>query len=624
MTVREGTLLGRYRLLTRAGTGGMAEVWRAEDTGLHRTVAVKVVLDPIARDPAYVERFVREARLAAGLSHPNVLPVYDAGTADVDGLEVPFVVMPLVTGGSLKEKLRGPVPFATAVAWLGALASALDHAHAQGILHRDVKPGNVLLDATGRPLLADFGLARSAGSASGLTATGMVLGTPLYMAPEQAQGLALDAKADQYALAVVAFELLTGRVPFHADSPLAILHQHVTTPPAPPPSVSGEIPAAVDLVMSRALAKDPAARFPTCSSFVEALARALGISLAPVVSAVTAAGTAPPAPAVSSGARTVVSAPPPAPIAAPASRATSSSALRLVAAAAALAVVVAAGAYVAYRLWRPGPDAERPLAGTLPTASPAAPTAPPPELTALPEEPTAIPGPPATPGPAPEPTALPPSPPPSPPKATSRGERRGEARESGRPRASLRPEPLLPTGEAASDTSLAEAWEALDTTRTPNGRLPRSGFADALGTARRVLQRNDSAEARFLGAYARGGLAFADGRSSEAWQLLTRALSMAPDEAFGGRRLRFVRRLTAGRTPNSPDAAWILGLAFADVRGDLEEELDRALERAPGSGMVHLARALHAADAGRPEEAQREARRACEAGVRAACNLVEQ
>lgn len=636
MPVREGLLLGRYRLVSRAGTGGMAEVWRAEDTGLHRTVAVKVVLDPIARDPAYVERFVREARLAAGLSHPNVLPVYDAGTAEVEGAQVPFVVMPLVTGGSLKERIHGPVPFPTAVAWLGALAGALDHAHEQGVLHRDVKPGNVLLDATGRPLLADFGLARSAGAASGLTATGVVLGTPLYMAPEQAQGRALDGRADQYALAVIAFELLTGRVPFHADSPLAILHQHVTAPPAPPSSVSQEIPPGVDGVMGRALAKDPAGRFTTCTEFVTALSRALGVAaptaptqLLPGTPAPTAAPSRPLDAPPATGALTVRSEErPPAP-AAPVSSA-GTPALRRVLLAACLVALAGLGAFVASRvlLPRPQPAAPTPApAVSTPLPAPAPTPAPAAGATPIPALGIGVTGPSTSPPPAP-PEAVPPVEPEPRPFPTRPSRRELPADTPAPPPARAGrlapPEPLLVSSELMGSSELAAAWKSLDTTRVPGGRLPRAAFVDALGEVRRVLSSQESREARFLGAYARGGVAFADGRTAESWMLLGRALAMVPDRARVSRRMALVReRMSAQVTPRGADTPWILGLAYADVQGDLDEELSRALARAPGNGVVLYARALAARDAGRQAEAADAARSACDAGVPEACEMLQ-
>ncbi len=303
MAPQAGALLGRYRLLEKAGVGGMSEVWKAEDTTLHRTVAVKVILTPIADDASYRERFLREARLVASLEHPNVLPVYDFGTEMMEGVELSFLVMPLVPGGSLRGKISGPMPFEVAVEWLQAVAAALDHAHSKGILHRDVKPGNVLLDAQERPLLADFGLARSYGSTSGLTQAGITLGTPLYMAPEQALGLPLDGRADQYALAVVAYEVLTGVAPFHADTPALLFRQHAAVPPPPAASIVPDIPAAADTVLARALAKSPGDRFPSCSDFVEALAAALGVPLAktsgsriaPRAPRATAVSPAPPA-----------------------------------------------------------------------------------------------------------------------------------------------------------------------------------------------------------------------------------------------------------------------------------------------------------------------------------------
>jgi serine/threonine protein kinase len=206
----------------------MAEVYRATDTKLARTVAVKVILDTHALEEHFLERFLREARMVASLEHPNILPVYDFGEEN----GVPFLVMPYLPGGSLRERLKaGPVPLLLASSWIAQLADALDAAHAAGVLHRDVKPANVLLGKDDRLFLADFGIAKMLESQTGLTATGVVVGTPIYMAPEQAQGHPASPATDRYALAVVAFEILAGRPPFEGDNALSLMHQHVATPP---------------------------------------------------------------------------------------------------------------------------------------------------------------------------------------------------------------------------------------------------------------------------------------------------------------------------------------------------------------------------------------------------------
>ncbi len=266
-----GQTLGRYHLEASLGRGGMAEVFRARDERLGRTVAVKVILPTFASEPHFAERFLREARLVASLEHPHILPVYDSG--DENG--VPFLVMPYLQGGTLVERMSaGALPPDTALRWIGELAEALDAAHARGVLHRDVKPANVLLGAGDRALLADFGIAKMAEAGTQLTATGVVIGTPTYMAPELAQGQPASPASDLYALGVLAYEMLTGAPPFSGESALSLLHQHVSTPP-PLASARAPLPPALDAVFGRVLAKDPARRPASCREFAQELARGL-------------------------------------------------------------------------------------------------------------------------------------------------------------------------------------------------------------------------------------------------------------------------------------------------------------------------------------------------------------
>lgn len=270
MTVAAGTLLGRYLLVRRLGAGGMAEVWSARDEALGRTVAVKILLPGIGSDPDVRARFVREARISAGLDHPHVVQVFDVGEQDGRA----YLVSQLMDGGRLTDQLCGPdpVPWATGVRWLSELAAALDYAHSRSVIHRDVKPANVLFDTGMRSHLADFGIAKSLEEASTLTRDGQVIGTPAYMAPEQAMGREIDGRSDQYALGMVGYRLATGKLPWERLSLPVVIHKTIFEAPPPPSSFRPELPAGIDVVFERVLAKDPGERFACCTDFVAALA----------------------------------------------------------------------------------------------------------------------------------------------------------------------------------------------------------------------------------------------------------------------------------------------------------------------------------------------------------------
>jgi serine/threonine-protein kinase len=257
----------------------MAVVFRASDEGLGRTVALKVLAPALAGDGEFRERFIRESRSAATVDHPHIIPVYAAGEAG----GILYLAMRYVSGGDLRAVMHreGPLPAGRAAFLLSPVASALDAAHVAGLVHRDVKPANVLVDMSpGRPdhpYLSDFGLAKGTASLSGLTGTGQFLGTADYAAPEQISGGQPHAQTDQYALACVAFTMLTGMAPFPREAPMAVLWAHLNDPP---PSVTArrfDLSPAVDQVLGRALAKDPAARYPSCGAFAEALRAALGV-----------------------------------------------------------------------------------------------------------------------------------------------------------------------------------------------------------------------------------------------------------------------------------------------------------------------------------------------------------
>jgi serine/threonine protein kinase len=277
--LRPGSRLAGYLLVDVVGVGGMAVVFRARDEGLDRMVALKVLAGNLAGDQAARERFTREARTVANVEHPHIIPVYAAGEAD--GLL--YIAMRFVVGADLHALIRrdGPLPPRRAAAFISDMASALDAAHAVGVVHRDVKPANVLVDARpGRPehgYLTDFGVARVMRSTGGLTIAGQFIGTPNYGAPEQISGAAVDGRTDQYALACVTYELLTGSVPFKREDPMMVLYAHAYADPPLLTAARPDLPAAVDAVLARGLAKQPDRRYDSCGDFADALREALGL-----------------------------------------------------------------------------------------------------------------------------------------------------------------------------------------------------------------------------------------------------------------------------------------------------------------------------------------------------------
>ena len=266
-------------MIEQVGHGGMAVVFRADDERLRRVVALKLLAPALAADDQFRQRFIRESRAAAAVDDPHIIPVYEAGEAD----GVLFIAMRFVSGGDVHSLLRrsGPLTAARAMAIVSPVASALDAAHSGGLVHRDVKPANMLLDSRpGRPdhvYLSDFGLSKWALSATGLTASGQFMGTPDYVSPEQVAGRQADGRADQYSLACVVYEMLTGQPPFQRDSGLAVMYAHASEPPPPLAARRPDLPAA-DEVLWRALAKTPGNRYLTCRDFAEALRRATGLA----------------------------------------------------------------------------------------------------------------------------------------------------------------------------------------------------------------------------------------------------------------------------------------------------------------------------------------------------------
>ncbi|WP_327189936.1 protein kinase domain-containing protein [Streptomyces xinghaiensis] len=257
---------GRYRLTHRLGRGGMAEVFAAEDVRLGRTVAVKLLRSDLAEDPVSKARFTREAQSVAGLNHHAVVAVYDSGEDVIGGSTVPYIVMELVEGRTIRDLLiesDAPPPDQALIIVSGVL-EALAYSHHHGIVHRDIKPANVIITNTGAVKVMDFGIARALhGAQSTMTQTGMVMGTPQYLSPEQALGKTVDTRSDLYATGCLLYELLAHRPPFTGESPLSVVYQHVQDMPVPPSRVSGAVPPELDGLVMRSLAKDPDDRFQT-------------------------------------------------------------------------------------------------------------------------------------------------------------------------------------------------------------------------------------------------------------------------------------------------------------------------------------------------------------------------
>src|ERR671936_922493 len=258
---------GRYRILRKLGSGGMANVYLAEDEELGRRVAIKILNDRYANDELFIERFRREAKSAAGLSHPNIVSIYDRGEAE----GTYYIAMEVIEGRSLKELIltRGPLPIGQAITHTLEMLEALRFAHRHGIIHRDIKPHNILIGE--RLKVTDFGIARA--GASQMTEAGSIMGTAQYLSPEQARGAPVTASSDLYSVGIVLYEMLTGKLPFNGDSAIEIAMTHLNELPKAPSKIRPEIPEDLDHVVLRALAKAPEDRYQTAEDFAEDLHR---------------------------------------------------------------------------------------------------------------------------------------------------------------------------------------------------------------------------------------------------------------------------------------------------------------------------------------------------------------
>ena len=282
----------RYEMVRHIARGGMAQVYLARDLLLDRPVALKVLFPELSVDQAFVERFRREAKAAANLSHPNIVSIYDWG----QGGSTYYIVMEYVDGPTLSSVLRsGPLDPERAATVAASVAAALDFAHRRGVIHRDVKPGNVLIDDRGQVKVADFGIARAVGTSEDLTQTGSVMGTATYFSPEQAQGFHVDPRSDVYSLGVVLYEMTTGKPPFTGDNPVSIAYKHVKEPAPLPRSVNPAVPVALEAIIMKALSKEPEGRYQSAEDMRADLVRFTGgqavMALAALGAATSVLGT---------------------------------------------------------------------------------------------------------------------------------------------------------------------------------------------------------------------------------------------------------------------------------------------------------------------------------------------
>ncbi|MDQ0795312.1 protein kinase [Streptomyces sp. B1I3] len=276
---------GRYQLRDLLGEGGMASVYLAYDSALDRQVAIKTLHTELGREQSFRERFRREAQAVAKLQHTNIVSVFDTGEDELGGALMPYIVMEYVEGQPLGSVLQsdiqqyGAMPADKALKVTADVLAALENSHEMGLVHRDIKPGNVMMTKRGVVKVMDFGIARAMQSGvTSMTQTGMVVGTPQYLSPEQALGRGVDARSDLYSVGIMLFQLLTGRIPFDADSPLAIAYAHVQEEPVAPSTINRSISPAMDALVARALKKNPNERFPSAAAMQDEIARVLNAS----------------------------------------------------------------------------------------------------------------------------------------------------------------------------------------------------------------------------------------------------------------------------------------------------------------------------------------------------------